>query len=786
MKCPALAILVSIAEAPLFAALSVNVRDFGAVGDGVHDDTLAIQRAADALYPEGKRISRRDHIAIGNGAREGWIWDGVGGEVFFPKGTYKVTGPVMFQYRVNLRGESGAVVRNVSPSEDTFYFQYGYFVQVEHLAFEGGFVQLRQWTCNASDSLLFVSDCSFSGASGTSVVSDSWRLNDGQKTDYDRQKGCPPYEIERKEDGRVALRRRDEATLANWPNSTQVTVENCRFRDNACAFDIRCDGGVVRDCTVDAAPGAAFAARIGSTMHLNRVRFSMVRDSGAGKQCAFLRSRSLDLFVSDCTFTSRGDVVAIESEAKACEGNVAKNITLKDVTFDNGDAPVMRFAAGTFPNMVVVDGLTTAKPPKAPKRIFAFEREPMTEEIARWPKENSAKSVWGHPDIPASKCFGVDVSNVKAAEFDATLPPALEPFRRESAAPHRRRIAVRLSARPDFSAGPVLSNDAIGRDTYDEEGDDAARLQALFDKAAAHPEGATVLLPPRWIRLGKTLEVSGRVHILTHGRSVVTPNDGVAAFRMAEGSEVLFENVAVHSGKNAIVCDGEKGTLRIRNCGFFAQKGESILAASEGKSAWRIEMTGGSCLTPRLYRGNANPFLIDAFWHSIGGEYPIGGPYGKSFAAIVNLPGGVFVAQDVLGVPGFFFSYGQVEHEVYGAKFDKAQVGDYRWLDNYGEMVIVQCRFGGEHAGLTPLYHYDGASTYIEGKYVAHIQNWRLRDPYASACVFCDKPDLAFIDVVGFNFFMEPSFVARRIRDGIPAESIPDTAFNCYPYPEAK
>ncbi len=155
-------------------------------------------------------------------------------------------------------------------------------------------------------------------------------------------------------------------------------------------------------------------------------------------------------------------------------------------------------------------------------------------------------------------------------------------------------------------------------------------------------------------------------------------------------------------------------------------------------------------------------------------------------AAIVNLPEGVFVAQDVLGVPGFFFSYGQVEHEVYGAKFDKSQVGDYRWLDNYGEMAIVQCRFGVEHAGLTPLYHYDGASTYIEGKFVAHIQNWRLRDPYASACVFCDKPGLTFVDVVGFNFFKEPSFIVRRIRNGVPAESIPNSAFNCYPYPEAK
>ncbi len=775
-RMPAL-ILSAFTSLPLFAARMVNVRDFGAVGDGVHDDTLAIQRAADALYPEGKRISRRDFIHFDGG----WTWDGVGGEVFFPKGTYKVTGPVMFLHRVNLRGEPGAVIRNVSPDEETFYFHYGYFVQVEHLAFEGGFAQLRQWTCNASDSLFLVSDCSFSGASGTAIISDSRRLNDGKKTDFIINRGYPPCEIERGEDGRVKLRRRDPATMANFPNSTQVIVENCRFSGNACAFYIRCDGGVMRDCTVDAPPGAAVAARIGNTMHVSRVRFSTESDPAAGAQCALQYARGGSLCVSDCTFVSSGDVAAIESRAEACSDSVARTITLKDVALDNGDAPVIRFAAGTFPNMVVVDGLTAKRSQKTPKRIFSFEREPTAEEVARWPKENSGQAVWGHPAIHVSKCFGIDVSHVNATEFDATLPPALEPFRRESAAPHRRRVDVRLSAPPDFGAGPVFSDDAIGRETYDAEGDDAALVQSLFDKAAAHPEGATVLLPPKWIRLGMTVNVSGCIHVLTYGRSIVTANDGVAAFRLAEGADILFENVGIHRGENAIECAGTKGTLRIRNCGFYVQKGESILAASEDKSAWRIEMTGGSSMTPRLYRGNAKPFLIDAFWHSISREAPVGGPHVESFAAIVNLPGGVFIAQDVLGVPGYF-----EDEETYHAKFDASQVGNYRWVDNHGEMALIQYRFGGEHAGLTPLYHYDGASSYIEGKYSAHIQNWRLCDPLADACVFCDNPDLTFVDVVGFSFFKEPAFNVRRIRDGAPAELIPDTAFNCYPYPEAK
>lgn len=65
---------------------SVSVKDFGAVGDGVTDDTAAIQSAIDSF---GAASSTPQ------------------GKVYFPRGTYKITSSLVLTYGVSLVGESG-------------------------------------------------------------------------------------------------------------------------------------------------------------------------------------------------------------------------------------------------------------------------------------------------------------------------------------------------------------------------------------------------------------------------------------------------------------------------------------------------------------------------------------------------------------------------------------------------------------------------------------------------------------------------------------------------------
>ncbi|WP_240941499.1 glycoside hydrolase family 28 protein [Paenibacillus sp. HB172176] len=72
-------------ELPSIPDLAVSIRDFGAIGDGIHDNTKAIH---DAI----------EHItALG------------GGKVLIPAGVW-LTGPIQFQNRLELSAEQGALV----------------------------------------------------------------------------------------------------------------------------------------------------------------------------------------------------------------------------------------------------------------------------------------------------------------------------------------------------------------------------------------------------------------------------------------------------------------------------------------------------------------------------------------------------------------------------------------------------------------------------------------------------------------------------------------------------
>jgi len=90
----------------------ISVKDFGAVGDGVTDDTAAIQAAIDSLP---SATSEYDPARYANG----------GGTVYFPDGNYKITSPVVISHNITLLGSSSGGSK-ISASANIDLIQIGY------------------------------------------------------------------------------------------------------------------------------------------------------------------------------------------------------------------------------------------------------------------------------------------------------------------------------------------------------------------------------------------------------------------------------------------------------------------------------------------------------------------------------------------------------------------------------------------------------------------------------------------------------------------------------------
>jgi len=177
-----------------YTGLSVDVRDFGARGDGVTDDTEAIRAAVKAAF-ERRRVPQHPQY--------GYFVSFA--EVYFPSGHYIISDTMDISY-IKLRGENYAAIEQVDPEKDLFYAHDAWRQLIEGLTFLGGRVQLNLGNPNVDTGHVTVRDCHFKNS----------------------------------RDAAVQMRK--------GSNSTFFKVENCVFWDCGQSVINHCDMAVVRDC----------------------------------------------------------------------------------------------------------------------------------------------------------------------------------------------------------------------------------------------------------------------------------------------------------------------------------------------------------------------------------------------------------------------------------------------------------------------------------------------------------------------------------------------------------
>lgn len=717
---------------------AVNVKDFGAKGDGKSDDTVAIQKAIDAASAQADAGLIRIAPHIKGGVRGGsGIGESSTPQIIIPPGTYKLSNTLIGSRLTMLKGIGRPTLLMTSSEKDILYFNRGRRVRVENIRFKGGNCQVRLWTGNGDMSFGLFEKCEF--IDGIKAVhTDSLARMIPGKPISPYPKPIPPYTVTR-EDGKVILTNRNTDNLKWMYNSTILKMYECKFKNCKRAVWAQVDYTIMDKCEIETSPemeGAAIflrgLARI-SDLH----GFARVNPKLRQYWIETDEDSTLDFKVGLVKYGSTGTIALrrlnLDTDGRGMcvvRSNTVphkspRSLLIYDSVVKASGCPeggIVSLAPQTMPNLLVMRNVKE----RGEKPVLAIACE-ATPDIWLPAKVRHNKRT----NIEDNFCF---VISDCPPPIDCLLPKAFMPFLEKDSVSKMAKIAamdiVFEPKRLEELESPVLNAAEFPLKAGLKE-DNSEVLSKIF-AAAQKRKCKTVIFPGKNYLVGKTVSLPPEITIAGEGMVLFRAAPGVSEiFKADDTRRIVFRNTKFVDGNFAVKTNTPietKAFVGFDYCAFLGQR-ETAITAMAGSSKNKLKLYVRNCLF-RCKKGintNASGSYLDTLWLH---NFPQ-----IDHEAFVSNRGGNMHAIACLAVP-------TIRDPQKWKKLLPSDFGDdIRWFDNWGNLHLEDGRFGGESQGSCTVFQRGDGLLDMEGGYS------KFYNPYTRRCIvyFEKKPRQAIL-----------------------------------------